>query len=59
MPDDQLLDDPREIDRIYRGQVDLIIDGGVFLPEPSSVISLLDDEPVIIREGKGDVESFR
>ncbi len=59
LPDDQLLDDPREIDRIYKGQVDLIIDGGVFLPEPSSVISLLDDEPVIIREGKGDVEPFR
>lgn len=59
MPDDQLLDDPREIDRIYKGQVDLIIDGGVFMPEPSSVISLLDDEPVVIREGKGDVEPFR
>ena len=59
MPDEQLLDDPREIDRIYKGQVDLIIDGGVFLPEPSSVISLLDDVPVIIREGKGDVEDFR
>jgi len=59
LPDDQLLDDPREIDRIYKGQVDLIIDGGVFMPEPSSVISLLDDEPVIIREGKGDVEPFR
>ena len=59
MPDEQLLDDPREIDRIYKGQVDLVIDGGVFLPEPSSVISLLDDEPVILREGKGDVEDFR
>jgi tRNA threonylcarbamoyl adenosine modification protein (Sua5/YciO/YrdC/YwlC family) len=58
LPDDQLLDDPREIDRIYKGQVDLVIDGGVFLPEPSSVISLLDDEPVVIREGKGDVEPF-
>lgn len=50
LPDEQLLDDPKEIDRIYKGQVDLVIDGGVFLPEPSSVISLLDDSPEVIRE---------
>jgi tRNA threonylcarbamoyl adenosine modification protein (Sua5/YciO/YrdC/YwlC family) len=58
MPDDQLLDDPREIARIYKGQVDLVIDGGVFLPEPSSIISLLDDEPTVLRAGKGDVTFF-
>lgn len=58
MPDDQPLDDPKEIDRIYKGQVDLVIDGGVFLPEPSSVISLLDDTPEVIRVGKGDVAPF-
>ncbi len=33
LPDNQLLDDPREIERIYKGQVDLVIDGGTFLPE--------------------------
>ncbi len=58
MPDDQLLDDPREIDKIYKGQVDLVIDGGTFLPEPSSIISLIDDQPLIIRRGKGDVGFF-
>ncbi len=58
MPDDQLLDDPKEIDRIYKGQVDLVIDGGIFLPEPSSVISLLDDTAEVIRIGKGDVTPF-
>lgn len=58
MPDEQLLDDPEEIDRIYKGQVDLVVDGGVFLPEPSSVISLLDDLPTVLREGKGDVTPF-
>jgi tRNA threonylcarbamoyl adenosine modification protein (Sua5/YciO/YrdC/YwlC family) len=58
MPDDQLLDDPKEIDKMYKSQVDLVIDGGVFLPEPSSVISLLDDQPVVIRRGKGDVTPF-
>jgi tRNA threonylcarbamoyl adenosine modification protein (Sua5/YciO/YrdC/YwlC family) len=58
MPDDQLFDDPREIDKIYKNQVDMIIDGGVFLPEPSSVISLLDGEPLVLREGKGDTSEF-
>lgn len=58
LPDDQLLDDPREIERIYRGQIDLVIDGGVFFPQPSTVISLLDAPPMVIREGKGDVTPF-
>jgi tRNA threonylcarbamoyl adenosine modification protein (Sua5/YciO/YrdC/YwlC family) len=58
MPDDQLLDDPREIEKIYKGSVDLVLDGGVFLPEPSSIISLLDDQPTVIRRGKGDVSPF-
>jgi tRNA threonylcarbamoyl adenosine modification protein (Sua5/YciO/YrdC/YwlC family) len=58
LPDNQLLDDPREIERIYRGQVDLVIDGGIFLPEPSTVVSLLDDPPTVLRVGKGDVSPF-
>lgn len=58
MPDDQLLDEPREIAGIYGGQVEMVIDGGTFLPEPSSIVSLLDDEPQVIRQGKGDVSFF-
>lgn len=58
MPDDQLLDDPYEIERLYKGQVDLVIDGGVFMPAPSSIISLLDDRPEVLRVGKGDVTFF-
>jgi tRNA threonylcarbamoyl adenosine modification protein (Sua5/YciO/YrdC/YwlC family) len=58
LPDDQLLDDPKEIAKIYRGQVDLVVDGGVFLPQPSSIIGLLEATPQIMREGKGDVTPF-
>jgi tRNA threonylcarbamoyl adenosine modification protein (Sua5/YciO/YrdC/YwlC family) len=58
LPDDQLHDDPNEIERLYRNQVDLVIDGGVILPEPSSIISLMDDAPEVLREGKGDVTPF-
>lgn len=58
LPDDQLVDDPRRIETIYKGQVDLVVDGGTFLSEPSSVISLMDDEPNVLRVGKGDVSFF-
>ncbi len=58
MPDDQLLDDPREIERLYKGQVDLVVDGGVIMPQPSSIISLLEDVPQVLRAGKGDVTPF-
>ncbi len=58
MPDDQLLDDPKEIDKMYKGRVDLVIDGGTFLPEPSSIINLRGDAPEVLREGKGDVSEF-
>ncbi len=58
LPDDQLLDHPREIEVLYKGQVDLVVDGGIFLPEPSSIISLLEDVPQVVRVGKGDVSEF-
>jgi tRNA threonylcarbamoyl adenosine modification protein (Sua5/YciO/YrdC/YwlC family) len=51
-------DDPVEI-REARGRfLDAIIDGGVLYQSPSSVISLIDDEPVVLREGKGDISSL-
>jgi len=58
MPDDQLLDDPREIERMYKGQVDVVVDGGLIVPQPSSIISLLEDSPQVLRAGKGDVTPF-
>jgi len=38
--------------------VDLVLDGGPQGFEPSSVISLIDDRPEVIRAGKGDVTIF-
>ena len=35
-------------------QLDMILDGGVLLSEPSTVIDLTDHEPKLVREGKGD-----
>jgi tRNA A37 threonylcarbamoyladenosine synthetase subunit TsaC/SUA5/YrdC len=36
----------------------VVIDGGPVSGYPSSVISLIDDFPEIIREGLGDVSVF-
>jgi tRNA threonylcarbamoyl adenosine modification protein (Sua5/YciO/YrdC/YwlC family) len=52
-------DDPQAIEEAYAPHLDLVVDGGVLYPEPSSVISLIDDIPEVIREGKGDVSLFR
>jgi len=52
-------DDPRSIEETYRKNLELVVDGGALFPEPSSVISLIDDIPEVIREGKGDVSLFR
>ena len=49
---------PYSIQEAYSSSLDIIIDGGALYPQPSSVISLINDEPEVIREGKGDISSF-
>ncbi len=51
-------EDPYSIQDAYGSALDTIIDGGALYPEPSSVISLIDDYPEVIREGKGDISSL-
>lgn len=52
------LSDPYEIRDLLENQVDLIIDGGYGTHEASSVISMVDDEPEVLRVGSGDVSAF-
>ncbi|MBN2032751.1 MAG: threonylcarbamoyl-AMP synthase [Deltaproteobacteria bacterium] len=52
-------DDPSTIEENYTPYLALVVDGGIVYPDPSSVISLVEDTPVVIREGKGDVSPFR
>ena len=47
-----------EAEELFGKQVDLVIDGGEILPEPSTVVSLLEDPPSVLREGKGDAAYF-
>jgi len=50
--------EPHAINEAYGPFVDIIIDGGVVDPDPSSVVSLINDSPEVIRKGKGDVSRF-
>ena len=60
MPDaNEPLSDPYEIRDLLESQVDLIIDGGYGGIEASTVVSFVDEEPEILREGCGDPEPFR
>jgi tRNA threonylcarbamoyl adenosine modification protein (Sua5/YciO/YrdC/YwlC family) len=52
---DEVLNDPVEISRRLGDQIDLIFDGGILISEPSTVVDLTGNEPVIVREGRGDV----
>ena len=59
MPGDELpLTDPYEMRDLLAHQVDLIIDGGFCGFEPSTVIEWVDQEPQVIRVGKGPVDGL-
>ncbi len=51
---DEILNDPYEIERRVGENLDLILNGGILVSEPSTVVDLTNYEPVIIREGAGD-----
>jgi tRNA threonylcarbamoyl adenosine modification protein (Sua5/YciO/YrdC/YwlC family) len=53
------LNDPWVIKEKFGHCVELIIDGGMLIPEQSSVISLVDDMIDIIRIGKGDISTLQ
>ncbi|WP_233117997.1 L-threonylcarbamoyladenylate synthase [Aggregatibacter actinomycetemcomitans] len=50
--------DPEEIRDRLEHQVDLIIHGGYLGQEPTTVVDLTGDTPVILREGSGAVTPF-
>ena len=58
LPDGSQLFDASLIQDVFKGRLDAVIDGGAVSGRPSSVISLINDEPEVIREGMGDVSLF-
>ncbi|MFQ1050484.1 L-threonylcarbamoyladenylate synthase [Avibacterium paragallinarum] len=50
--------DPEEIRDRLEHQVDLIINGGYLGQEPTTVVDLTENTPVILREGSGSISPF-
>ena len=60
MPGDEYpLIDPYDIRQVLGNDVDQVIDGGYCGMEPTSVIDLADDTPLVLRAGKGDISAFQ
>ena len=47
--------DPRIIQETFGHQLDCVVDGGLLTTDVSSVVSLVDDIPEVLRQGIGDV----
>ena len=57
-PDGNVFYDPSLIYDFFQSFIDVVINGGPVPGYPSSVISLIDDMPEVIRKGMGDVSLF-
>lgn len=51
----ELINDPEKIGDLFRDNVELILNGGVLVSEPSTVLDLTDETPRVVRRGAGDV----
>ncbi len=58
MPDGSVLNDASLIHDVFKHRIDVVIDGDIVPGKPSSVISLINDEPEVLREGLGDISIF-
>jgi tRNA threonylcarbamoyl adenosine modification protein (Sua5/YciO/YrdC/YwlC family) len=58
LPGDQVPVDAHEVKEQLGHLVDLSLDGGATLNEPSTVLDLTGSTPVVLREGKGPLEGL-
>lgn len=56
--DDQPLADPWEIRDLLQHELDLVIDGGYCGVDATTVVSLVDDRPELLRQGAGHSKVF-
>lgn len=57
-PKGNVFENPSLLHDYFKNNLDAVVDGGPVPNQPSSVVSLIDDIPEIIRYGAGDVEVF-
>ncbi len=53
-----VVNNPELIKEIFDHQVDLILDGGINISAPSTVLDFTEEPPVVIREGAGDISEL-
>ena len=54
----EYLTDPYEIFEQFKNQVDIVIDGGYGLNQPSTVVDVTESQYVVLRQGVGDIYEF-
>ena len=47
--------DPDEVAKMFQRSIEVLLDCDPLFGEPSSVIDLTADEPIIVRRGSGDL----
>lgn len=55
---DEFILDPIAIEEDSDDELAMVVDGGRLPNEPSTVVDLSGDEPIVVREGKGDVSAL-
>lgn len=58
MGENEFHTDPREILAQFGHAIDLILDAGVLFNNPSTIVDFTSDEPLILREGAGDIDAL-
>ena len=59
LPGDEMpMTDPYDMRQVLGHQVDLVIDGGYCGIEPTTVVLMEDEIPVVVRQGLGDTRVF-
>lgn len=51
----EVINNPEIIIKLFSKKVDLILDGGINISEPSTVLDFTTEHPILVREGAGDV----
>ncbi|MBA4393726.1 MAG: threonylcarbamoyl-AMP synthase [Desulfobacca sp.] len=54
----EVFSDPFLIEETFGSQIDLTVDGGLLASQPSTIISLIDNDVEVVREGLGDFHQF-
>ncbi len=53
---EEVMTDPRVIEKTFGDNISLVVDGGILVSEPSTVVRLADDVAELVREGKGALD---